>query len=386
MKIFISAMPGCGNFGDDLIFKLLHREINRSFEGAEIGYLCGNAGVSVFAGLRNSVPLLFPIKSNLKSYYTRKKKIIDFVRSCDLIYVGGGGLFQDSHHPFTIHFFLKWIQYAKCPLVITGVGVGPINYKHNFFYLKRVLRLKGVLTQVRDSESHSILKCLEINNLSYNCDIVEGCDLLNMTLPQVSEVSQKRILGCSIRPWGGLSVQDVADLIVRLIREQSIDHTKFFVFEYGEDNLSEYVFQMKVIEAMGDYSSEILVYNGDLDFLRELGSVNIAIASRYHANIIWQKLNIPVIPIAYAPKVSSLYSKFGFRALTIEELFLKKLDYDFHRLYLEDEYFLPKHQLDKLQFGLSMQLLFFWFGIFSFLADILVSLRLRIVKKIYKYV
>src|SRR5690606_5774307 len=45
------------------------------------------------------------------------------------------------------------------------------------------------------------------------------------------------------------------------------------------------------------------------DFWRAMMRVNAAIATRFHANIVWQKIGVPVSPVPYAPKVSSLYEK-----------------------------------------------------------------------------
>ena len=49
--------------------------------------------------------------------------------------------------------------------------------------------------------------------------------------------------------------------------------------------------------------------------------MNYAIASRYHANILWHKLNIPTIPISYSPKVQSFYEESGGKSYNAKDLY-----------------------------------------------------------------
>jgi polysaccharide pyruvyl transferase WcaK-like protein len=273
---------------------------------------------------------------------------------------------------------LKWIQFANCPVIVTGVGVGPINYWFNFYYLRRILGLKGIQIQVRDSESYSIFRNLSLNNVTLNCDLVEGSRLDVFTNLYELNENYKMVLGCSIRPWGGLTVTSVKDLILRIVKEKSIDHIKFFVFEYADDNLSEYNFQIEIMRELGEISAEVVIYHGQLDFLKELGTVNFAVASRYHANIIWQKLNVPTIPIAYAPKVSSLYKKFGYKALTINEMLNNIVESDFISIALDSNYSFHKDLSSKLSLTFSSRMTFFFYDLLEFLGDIFVSAKSRL--------
>ena len=309
MKYLIIAMPGCGNLGDDLISTLLQKKIIAQDPNAEIGVLCGE--FSEFTCFPNVKKLLVP--RNIPSkYWNRKTQIISFIRGCDRIFIGGGGLLQDSHSIFTIHKYLHWLYYATCQVDCIGVGVGPINHSFNKKYLKRVLNRPGVSIQVRDQESFNYLVQMRMTNVHLGCDVVEGSEL-NLSTKE----HEGTVLGCSIRKWVDVNKGKIVDLINSQVIEKSITNVNFFVFEHSAASSEEFDFLTDISKSV-NCSNTIYVYGKDLDFFDKMRESDFAIASRYHANIIWQKIGVPVMPIPYAPKVYSLYSKCGIKLLPID--------------------------------------------------------------------
>lgn len=302
MNILIIAMPGCGNLGDDLISEILQKAVLKKYPNAKLGLVCGES--SMFYCAPSAIKLYIP--RNIPGKLFRRVGIIkDFARKSDLVLIGGGGLFQDTHNYYTIHSYLHWIFFAHCPVSCVGIGVGPINYKKNITYLYKVLNREGVSIQLRDNESYSLLKQIGLNRIELSCDIVEGSSL---NLKKKS--TGRSVLGCSIREWPDLDVDRVVQFINIIIEKNGIEEVIFFAFEHKNDSQNEYLFLKRIASQLA-HKTVVYAYGKDERFFEELCSVNLAIASRYHANIIWQKLGIPVIPIPYAPKVYSLYSKCG---------------------------------------------------------------------------
>lgn len=309
MKYLIIAMPGCGNLGDDLISPLLQKKIIAQDPNAEIGVLC--CEFSEFTCLPNVKKLLFP--RNIPSkFWNRNKQIISFIKGCDRIFIGGGGLFQDSHSIFTIHNYLHWLYYATCQVDCIGVGVGPINYGFNKRYLKRVLDRPGVSIQIRDKESLDYLAKMGLTNIILGCDVVEGSEL-NLS----TKTHEGTVLGCSIRKWADVKKSKIVDLINSQVIEKNITKVNLFVFEHSAASSEELDFLTDISKSV-NCSNTIYVYGKDPDFFDKMRESDFAIASRYHANIIWQKIGVPVMPIPYAPKVYSLYSKFGIKLFPID--------------------------------------------------------------------
>lgn len=92
-----------------------------------------------------------------------------------------------------------------------------------------------------------------------------------------------------------------------------------FVFENSIASSEEYDFAVEISKFI-HRSHEIYTYGRDENIFEKLCEVDYAIASRYHANIIWQKIGVPVIPIPYAPKVYSLYLSSGIKLNPIDSM------------------------------------------------------------------
>jgi polysaccharide pyruvyl transferase WcaK-like protein len=346
MRIFIVGMPGEGNLGDDLISALLIPKVLKRWPESQIGLLHG----------RNSNPFIYPEcadvylfppprRSNWKTYFSRRKAIQAFVKDIDLMLIGGGGLFQDSHYPLGVH---KWMRYSfqikknQFPVWAVGVGFGPLEKRFSIWYLKKVLGRLSVI-QVRDIGSQRLVKSLGFQTCIAP-DIVAGSDLQQTPFIR-NKVSVRNTLGCSIRPWPGLEFGKVVDLVALVCQEHHMQ-ADLFVFEHAEpNNTLEYDYAVRLSLALQERNIETEVYCYQKDpmdkFAKAFSSVSLAIASRYHANILWQKLQVPVLPISYAPKVRRLYEENGGSAIPVDEIDLQQALKMFQRIPLQHVYDLP---------------------------------------------
>jgi polysaccharide pyruvyl transferase WcaK-like protein len=338
-------MPGAGNIGDDLISVMLTQHLWQRWPKAEIGIL--SAGYPIpFPYAKPVYFLPMPRRRSWSEYSARKRLIEKFARTSDLILIGGGGLFQDSHYRFTIH---KWLRealatsYERNPVATVGIGVGPLNHKLSAYYLKKALDRLSVI-QVRDVKSAEI-----VTSLGYQAtiapDIVLGTSLVGT--PFAISTTKEAFLGCSLRPWPRQNFEALISLIVAVAKKNQYA-VRLFVFEHAEPhNTSELEYAQQVAKALAEanVSTEILCY-GQVQmeqFATAFNQVSLAIASRFHANILWQKIGLPTLPIAYAPKVRSMYEERGGRALsvTLDEWQIESESSLFQKLDLQEVYELP---------------------------------------------
>ena len=359
MRYFISAMAGCGNLGDDLISKVLVDNILSQDEEAEIGVLSGNEKNGFGYSNPSKVQLyLMPRKNNPFKYFKRINMIKKFIRKSDVFVVGGGGLFQDTHSFFNNHAWIKY-RYGKKKLIACGlgIGVGPFKHKNSLNYLKQTLQDFNFI-QVRDDHSIKELKQLNLSPV-LSSDIIKGNEIYYL---DKQTVKGDKKLGCSIRPWKDLSFEKTSELIVRLSKSNGIKEVIFFVFEHSQDSDDERRYALRLLESMEKSSikARVATYNMDSidSFLLDFSGVSHAIASRYHANILWQKLKVPTIPISYAPKVRSLYEENDGRAFTASELYSSQdLKNCFQTIPIENDYSLPDFKKYE-QKGYSQKSLF----------------------------
>ncbi len=145
-----------------------------------------------------------------------------------------------------------------------------------------------------------------------------------------------------------MQLEQVVDLISRICHNNGMS-TALFVFDYSESNTVEYDYACLVASELRrkNISSEIYCYRKDsIDlFAKTFCSVSHAIAGRYHANILWQKLGIPVIPISYAPKVRRLYEEHGGSVLPVTDLRIRRGNHLFQEIVLTKRYSLPSIEL-----------------------------------------
>ncbi|CCU80945.1 Polysaccharide pyruvyl transferase [Halanaerobium saccharolyticum subsp. saccharolyticum DSM 6643] len=351
MNIAIIGMSGCGNLGDDLIAFLLINKVLEKWPKAKLNIITGKYKNEFGYPENSKIDLLeIPKMSEGLKYLNKRKEIIKTLKKTDIIILGGGGLLQDSHYFFTIHKWLKYIietNNTNISLITASIGVGPLNNSFSKWYLNHNLSIFNCI-QVRDHGSKDLLTNLNINS-DVACDVVEGADLQEAF--DFKNNKYDNILGCSIRPWPTLKFIKMVNFIDEIIEKEKIDKIYFFVFEHTVENIKEYKFAQKLSKELSREELEIQIYcyrENELDlFFDKFLQVSKAIAMRYHANILWQKYNIPVLPVTYAPKVTRFYEDSGFEPLTISELNNGKYKYDFININKTQKYELPIFNLKK---------------------------------------
>lgn len=367
MKVLINGLIGAGNFGDDLISVILVDHLLQDDAIEEIvlvhlSYLDKKA----YSDLSKLKFVAAPELSDPKRFFSNSIKWTKNVSSADLIIIGGGGLIQDTHMPFTPWQFCMpalSLNSIRKPAWLVGIGIGPIKYAFNEHYCKKLYsRFEKII--VRDLHSLEFVK--DENNVELQPDIVAGSSIEKYCVKNI----KKTYLGASIRPWVDLDTVNTANFIAQQALTLGLP-CKLFVFENHPMSMEELVEAEELkglIENLG-VNTTIVNYGevGFKNFIPEMQTVSHAIASRFHANIIWQKLGVPVIPIGYAPKVRSLYEERSKRVFTHDDLNQKseKIDQDSYQIItIDDKFSLPKMSNENTRLrGFDLYLYLYSFSI-----------------------
>jgi polysaccharide pyruvyl transferase WcaK-like protein len=349
MRLFVVSMLGAGNLGDDLISAYLVRYLAQIWPAAQIGLLTHEQPNGFSYPNKLDITLFrAPRRRGWDAYIKHGQDIKAFLKNTDLIIIGGGGLFQDTYTPFTAHKWLRFTYMApdQTAAAALGVGFGPLEGRYPRWYLKNMLKRLSTI-QVRDIGSQKLVSELGYDSLVAP-DVVLGSDIALSAFGEVPARSDA-VLGCSIRPWPGQQNEQILALIEAVCRTNRL-MCAFFVFEHVEPyNTEEYDYAARLaarLETMG-IETEIYCYNRDETdtFVRAFVSVSCAIASRYHANILWQKLGKPVIPLAYAPKVERLYSERGAASVHVKRIDAAQASTMFQRIKCDESYRIPNELL-----------------------------------------
>jgi len=173
---------------------------------------------------------------------------------------------------------------------------------------------------------------------------------------------------------------------LKLKNHYNINTLHFFVFENGKNNNIEKTFALEIIKNIPQnifFNVKIFVYNEtpNEEFYQNFFNVNFGLASRYHANILWQKASIPVVPIGYSPKVFTFYQKYGEKAFLFNEIFkTEKLKFISNRNSLNNiNYCLPEVPANELRLTVSSKAIIQLFNILEFIYSISKSLYLRLI-------
>ncbi len=350
-KIVVIAMPGCGNLGDDLISVCLTNQININYKDSSIYVLHGSISNPLDSLYPSSVKLLeVPTLREPKKYVSRQQKINNVLNDADLVVIGGGGLFQDTHSALNIHLWFKNIAKLKSntSIIALGVGFGPFRFEFSKWYLRRVLPAFDFV-QVRDIESEKLATDMGARTL-ISSDIVAGAAFIDGVEDYQGQSKLDSILGCSLRPGPWLEERAAVDMVKSLVRE-TFEEVYLFVFEHDRANPVELTFNQNVQAHLQSSGIKVRLFCygecAQSEFWRAFYSVQFALAARFHANILWHRNGSNVLSLGYSPKVLSLYKdsdrqSIGETIKKLENLSTEKIKAQFSPPVAYKPYSLPK--------------------------------------------
>ncbi|MFA5528750.1 MAG: polysaccharide pyruvyl transferase CsaB [Peptostreptococcales bacterium] len=334
-KIVISGYYGFNNIGDESILKAVVNNLREEFESVDITVLSQD-------------PALTQEKFGIRAIDRMNIiNIIMAIKSCDLLISGGGSLLQDSTSKRSILYYIGiiWISLLfKKKVFIYSQGIGPITQRWNRKLVKKVLnRLHYIV--VRDVQSKELLCEIGVdkNKIYVTADPVISLKPVSLEAGRLSLIkaglmpdSQQVKVGIALR---GLKIKDefvteIIDFTKEIIHKYNAK-VVFIPFHFNED--------MPIIEKMerilGDKCFYIKNKHLTEEMLSIIGNMDLLIGVRLHSLIHAAIMDIPMIAIAYDPKINSFMHALNMKALcSIYDLKSEFLLEEFERVQKEKEH------------------------------------------------
>ncbi|MBA7546202.1 hypothetical protein ES705_38585 [subsurface metagenome] len=225
------------------------------------------------------------------------------INHLDFLIIGGGGLFTKTPpHPFDI--FNKWEERIKIPFGFLGIGVQEINSKYKLIIRDLIERSNFFI--VRDTESFNL-----INSVLASPKIIKAPDLTFLYPYQTQRNAVKDKIGVNLRVWNFDKERTYDNYKWSQAINSLGGHKKTIPLSFKE-NLDDRV-ALESIQGVKNNNFNISLYK----------DINIMVGMRLHSLIFAIQNFIPVIGIAYTPKIERLFYELG-----LSEFCLKTNEYD----------------------------------------------------------
>ncbi|HEX6864755.1 MAG TPA: polysaccharide pyruvyl transferase family protein, partial [Thermoanaerobaculia bacterium] len=336
-RILIAGYYGHGNAGDEAILAAMLASL-RSLSGDRLSFtvaggdparIAGEHGVEAVSSL--DIPAL-----------------VEALRASDLVILGGGGLFQD-YWASPLENFLTPAQgglpaYLAVPtlaallgrpFMIYGVGAGPLATDEG----RRLTRIAFELCQaatVRDRESLALLRELGLpgpGGAEIELAADPAFDLPPAPAEEVDRLLSKwgvapgePLFGVALRHWSFGPAPagwegEVAQALDRFL-EGSEGRLLFLPFHTGGSGLNEHdpAVHRRVREAMAAARERAILVEerlGAQPLAGLLARCRTVLAMRFHAALFALREAVPVVALAYDPKVAALLGSAGLPELAL---------------------------------------------------------------------
>ncbi len=325
-KILISGYYGFHNIGDESILQAVVGSLKEKIEDIEITVLSKD-------------PIKTAEKYCVKAVDRKDvKAIIKAIKSCDMLISGGGSLLQDVTSKKSILYYLFIIKLAQLfgkKTFIYSQGMGPILSQFNKKLTKKVLeRADGLV--VRDEKSKEFLE--EIG-LSKNRIVVTADPVLRIK-PSDLDYGRKILKNQGVEVEKALNIgfairgKDIKEDFIEEIA-QSIDklYERFnanivlIPFHFSEDLKVIHLIKNRVNCSIYSLENKYLTN----EMLSIIGNMDILVGVRLHALIHAAIMNVPMVGIAYDPKINSFLKSIDQKAFStiydfLHEDFLEEID------------------------------------------------------------
>jgi polysaccharide pyruvyl transferase WcaK-like protein len=301
-RIATVGFQGFGNIGDEAILT----GIERLLEGTRATV------VTVFSGPETGSVAAFPGVPRLVTWkHLPTLRALRVLRRVDRLILAGGGLFND-HWTAVIPRYLAWTlagRLAGARVAWVGVGVGPVRRG----WLRAVLRLGARIADVvtvRDRGSARVL----------------GASVGSVVVPDPSVFNEipgrrqgdgigivVRAPAPSQREHGPRLLHALAELVRHLAdRGQSVR-----VLSMGGPADADFVAQLQSALAGRDGVSVAALGPAPDDALRMLAGLESVVTLRLHGLLLAALAGVPVVAVAYDPKVDAAAERLGLADLVI---------------------------------------------------------------------
>jgi len=224
----------------------------------------------------------------------------DVARACrdaHWICSGGGSLFQDatSWRSPLYYGWLHELAFRSRPrMLVYAQGVGPLRRPASRWVARRVFRSASHIT-VRDPVSMAVVRALGVRSpIEVVCDPALGLDAL-----QDGAYGSVATVGVSVRTWPGEWFRPFADVIKRLAADRGT-RIRIVSFHAAQD----WDPSRRLADHLGE--AEVVAPRTPQEALSAMTGLGLFVGMRLHALVLAAVAGVPVVGLAYDPKVRAI--------------------------------------------------------------------------------
>jgi polysaccharide pyruvyl transferase CsaB len=331
--LLIAGYYGFGNTGDEAILSAILSELRAQRPQLEFTVVSGNP---------EQTAARYKVASVL---YTDLKAIIESARRCDVILLGGGGLFHDywgfdpttvlTREHWSISFYSTFPLLASLlnkPLMLFAIGVGPLLSDAGRQYTYFAFDQASVST-VRDLESKELLVSLGLDATRIKVTADPAYLIAPAPQERVRELLESEglsspdqwLIGVALRNWDiGVEpekwtreVANALDIVIERYKAKIV----FLPFQQVAWHLTDdAAISHRVCEHLRNREHTLILqktYNAN-EQAGILAQCNLVFGMRLHSIIFAANAGVPVIALSYDPKVRNVMRQLGCEKYAID--------------------------------------------------------------------
>ena len=295
--IILSGYYGYDNSGDDALLEAVISALRKEKEDLSILVLSKKPQEAIKTHQVHSI--------NRINFFSIRKAM----KKSRLFIYGGGSLIQDitSTQSLVYYTFLLWLaRHYGLRLMVYGNGIGPITKERNKAMARRALDICDYIS-LRDPESMNDIKELGVTNPNIHISVdpvfsLDMEDALHMDEILAAEgiVADKKYFTVSLRPWQYNEI-NFTDKIAETIG-----------YIYDKYDLTPLLVPMHAMdigiikEVMAKLTCPYVLISREHNVRSLMGIISkteFTLSMRLHTLIYAASVNVPVIGLAYDPKV-----------------------------------------------------------------------------------
>lgn len=328
MKIVVHGFYGAGNAGDDGILFNMIEQIKSNHPSAQIVVTVRSKKIPVYIGKHEIQTVL---GNDLEKLYHE-------VKQCDVVIIGGGGLFQDyaGFNPSglfkgdkgAINYYAIPFLFAKMlnkKTMFYAIGIGPFKTAEASSTTSWLIDSADKVT-VRDHHSLNLLAKYDCKHVTLAADPAVNLDYfdnkpIQYFLPNKQVIPpQKKLIGINLRSWNfsEKAAKHAYSILLKVSHHLILKYNAHILVLPFNKSLKEIQLMEDFKNNLPEGSSTIVYYNSDpVEYKSLCSKLDLMIGMRLHASIFSLGAGVPSIGISYDPKVMELYNEIDLKNLAI---------------------------------------------------------------------
>lgn len=306
-EILVSGYYGFKNSGDDALLKAMIAEINKYKESPELVVLSANPKETMEKYRVRAINRLNPFS------------VFKHMKKAGLLISGGGTLIQDSTSTKSLLYYLAVIALAEKlgkKVMLYSNGIGPLNNKRNIKLSQRVLNKADLIT-LRDPEAANTLKSIGVTKPKtiVTADPVFGMEIADREFGRELLArfgvpkDAKRLMGISVRRTKdtGAGFEKAVAELCDYAAEKYECYPVFIPMQASKDE----AISRSIMSKMKSKAALIDIRLDVFEMVSAVAALDICLGMRLHSLIYATCSRIPLIGIAYDPKITSFMDYAG---------------------------------------------------------------------------